>query len=415
MSFVEQDDVIALGEEVVKALWELIGYELADADPADHLRRRDGPLRLRQARPALRPRARRVHRLLRGHPVPGVPGPTYVGAVVMPGGASQPRKELDAWQDWAKQRGAKGLAYVLVQRGRHARRPGRQEPVRGRARRPGRPRRRHSPATACSSAPGRPSRPAPLLGAARIEIGRRCGLIDEDAWAFLWVRRRPAVRADGRGRRRRRRRRRGRRVDRGAPRVHLAQAGVPRHLRHRPRHRARLRLRHRLQRQRDRRRVDPYPPPRRAGAGLRADGHQARRRRRRSSASCSTRSASAPRRTAASPSAGTGSCRCWPGTESIREVIAFPKSGGGYDPLTDAPAPITAQQRKEAGVDAKPEPRPGRAGPDEAPARLRRARRGHSRTVCARSPERAPYRATGTAGGVVAPGGEQGAVELACG
>ncbi len=36
-------------------------------------------------------------------------------------------------------------------------------------------------------------------------------------------------------------------------------------------------------------------------------------------------------------------------------MIAFPKSGGGYDPLTAAPAPITAAQRKEAGVDADPE------------------------------------------------------------
>jgi aspartyl-tRNA synthetase len=43
------------------------------------------------------------------------------------------------------------------------------------------------------------------------------------------------------------------------------------------------------------------------------------------------------------------------GTESIREVIAFPKSGGGVDPLTDAPAPITPQQRKESGIDAKPQ------------------------------------------------------------
>src|SRR5690606_12208869 len=42
------------------------------------------------------------------------------------------------------------------------------------------------------------------------------------------------------------------------------------------------------------------------------------------------------------------------GAESIRETIAFPKTGGGYDPLTGAPAPISAQQRKEAGVDAKP-------------------------------------------------------------
>jgi aspartyl-tRNA synthetase len=43
------------------------------------------------------------------------------------------------------------------------------------------------------------------------------------------------------------------------------------------------------------------------------------------------------------------------GYDSIREVIAFPKSGGGVDPLTGAPAPITAQQRKESGIDAKPQ------------------------------------------------------------
>ena len=38
----------------------------------------------------------------------------FVGAVVMPGGALQARRELDAWQEWAKARGAKGLAYILV-------------------------------------------------------------------------------------------------------------------------------------------------------------------------------------------------------------------------------------------------------------------------------------------------------------
>ena len=47
------------------------------------------------------------------------------------------------------------------------------------------------------------------------------------------------------------------------------------------------------------------------------------------------------------------------GTESIRDVIAFPKSGGGYDPLTAAPAPITPEQRKEAGVDATPDAQGG--------------------------------------------------------
>jgi len=48
-------------------------------------------------------------------------------------------------------------------------------------------------------------------------------------------------------------------------------------------------------------------------------------------------------------------CSLLSGTDSIRDVIAFPKSGGGFDPLTSAPAPITAAQRKEAGVDALPE------------------------------------------------------------
>jgi aspartyl-tRNA synthetase len=44
------------------------------------------------------------------------------------------------------------------------------------------------------------------------------------------------------------------------------------------------------------------------------------------------------------------------GENSIREVIAFPKTRGGQDPLTGAPTPITVQQRAEAGVDAKPKP-----------------------------------------------------------
>ena len=38
--------------------------------------------------------------------------------------------------------------------------------------------------------------------------------------------------------------------------------------------------------------------------------------------------------------------------ESIREVIAFPKTASGGDPLTGAPTPITSAQRREAGIDA---------------------------------------------------------------
>jgi aspartyl-tRNA synthetase len=57
------------------------------------------------------------------------------------------------------------------------------------------------------------------------------------------------------------------------------------------------------------------------------------------------------------------------GASSLREVIAFPKSGGGFDPLTQAPAPITAQQRKEAGVDTPPaKPKDPSAEPKDPPA-----------------------------------------------
>ncbi|MBS1712824.1 MAG: aspartate--tRNA ligase [Armatimonadetes bacterium] len=43
--------------------------------------------------------------------------------------------------------------------------------------------------------------------------------------------------------------------------------------------------------------------------------------------------------------------------ENIREVIAFPKLGGGYDPLMDAPSEISAQQWDEMGLDVRPVPK----------------------------------------------------------
>ena len=57
------------------------------------------------------------------------------------------------------------------------------------------------------------------------------------------------------------------------------------------------------------------------------------------------------------------------GADSIREVIAFPKTGGGYDPLTGAPAPITPEQRKEAGVDVVAVPDPPAASPGRVAVR----------------------------------------------
>ena len=177
----------------------------------------------------------------------------------MPGGAGQPRKQLDAWQEWAKQRGARGLAYVLVQEdgelgGPVAKNLSDEE--------------RAGLAAHVGAAAGRlhllrrrrrPRPAAALLGAARLEIGRRGGLIDEDAWSFVWVVDAPLFEpadeataagdvAVGCGR-----------LDGGAPRVHLA-ARTSTTFDTDPGQRAGLGLRHRLQRQRDRRRVDPYPP-----------------------------------------------------------------------------------------------------------------------------------------------------------
>ena len=99
-----------------------------------------------------------------------------------------------------------------------------------------------------------------------------------------------------------------------------------------------------------------YPPPRHPGAGVRDDGHRPRRGDRTSSDSCWRRSPFG-----APPHGGIAFgwdriTALLAGEDSIREVIAFPKTGGGIDPLTEAPAPITEQQRKESGIDAKPEP-----------------------------------------------------------
>jgi aspartyl-tRNA synthetase len=38
------------------------------------------------------------------------------------------------------------------------------------------------------------------------------------------------------------------------------------------------------------------------------------------------------------------------GRDSIRDVIAFPKTASGSDPLTGAPAPVDERQLRELGV-----------------------------------------------------------------
>src|SRR3954449_7124722 len=113
MSFAEQDDILELAEAVVKALWGLVGYDIPL--PLPRLTYEESMSRYGSDKPDLRFNLELTDctDYFRDTEFRVFQAP-YVGAVVMPGGASQPRKQLDAWQDWAKQRGARGLAYVLV-------------------------------------------------------------------------------------------------------------------------------------------------------------------------------------------------------------------------------------------------------------------------------------------------------------
>ena len=171
----------------------------------------------------------------------------YVGAVVMPGGAAQTRRELDAWQDWAKSRGARGLAYALIaQDGTISGPVGKNISESERAGLPAAVDASAGDAVFFAAGAARPSQE--LLGAARLEIGNRCGLIDTSAWSFLWVVDAPMFEETDAG---------------GWTAVHhpftSPLPGMVRQVRRRAGRRPGRRLRHGLQRLRDRRRLDPHP------------------------------------------------------------------------------------------------------------------------------------------------------------
>src|ERR1700741_1127697 len=113
MSFVDVDDVIAISEEILTALWALIGYRISN--PIPRLSYADAMRRFGSDKPDLRFGLELVEctEFFKDTTFRVFQAP-YVGAVVMPGGASQPRRTLDGWQEWAKQRGHRGLAYVPV-------------------------------------------------------------------------------------------------------------------------------------------------------------------------------------------------------------------------------------------------------------------------------------------------------------
>jgi aspartyl-tRNA synthetase len=354
MSFVDAEDIIAISEEILTALWALIGYQIPTPIPrityAEAMRRfgSDKPdmrfgLELVECTEFFSDTTFRVFQA------------PYVGAVVMPGGASQPRRTLDGWQEWAKQRGHRGLAYVLVGDASSGGTLG--GPVAKNlsdAERAGLAAHVGAAPGDCiffSAGPAKSSRA--LLGAARGEIADRLGLIDHDAWAFVWVVDpplfEPADDATAAG---------DVAVGSGAwTAVHHAFTSP------KPEYENA---------------VDSDPGGVLADAydivcnGNEIGGGSIRIHRRdiqeRVFAVMGLDKAEAEEKFGflleafmfGAPPHG-GIAFGWDritallaGMESIREVIAFPKTGGGIDPLTDAPAPITAQQRKESGIDAKP-------------------------------------------------------------
>ncbi len=351
MSFVEQEDVMKVAEDVLKEVWALIGYDLPT--PIPHITFKDAMEKYGSDKPDLRFGQELVdltayfeHTPFRVFQAP------YVGAVVMPGGASQPRRTFDKWQEWAKARGAKGLAYVTVSEDGTIGGPVAKNI--SDAEREG-----LLAVTGAGNgdciffAAGEPTASRELLGAARLEIGKRTGLIDEDAWSFVWVVDaplfKPAKDAEAEGD-----------VALGAgawTAVHHAfTSPKPECLEN----------------------FDTDPGNALAYAydivcnGNEIGGGSIRIHRRdvqeRVFKVMGLSEEEAQEKFGfllnafkfGAPPHG-GIAFGWDRilalltkAPSIRDVIAFPKIGNGWDPMTDAPAPITPQQRKEAGVDAKP-------------------------------------------------------------
>ena len=353
MSFLDEDDVYELSEAVVARVWaDVRGEQLAT--PFPRMTYDDAMTRFGSDRPDVRFGCELADLTSFFAETPfRVFQAEHVGAVVMPGGGGQTRKELDGWQDWAKARGARGLAYVLVQEAGELGGPVAKNLSESE---------RAGLADAVGAVPGdavffaadRPRAARELLGAARLEIGRRCGLIDEARWEFLWVTDFPMFEEDGAGgwtavhhpftaptdafaerfqdepgaalARAYDLVLNGAELGGGSIRIHRAEMqqrvfdviGLTKD-------EAETKFGFLLE-------AFQYGPPPHGGVAFGID------------------------RIAAMVA----------GMESIREVIAFPKSGAGFDPLTGAPTPITAEQRKEAGIDAAPRD-PERASPPNEP------------------------------------------------
>ena len=345
MSFIDQEDILAIAEKIVAKIWkEAVGYTIPL--PLQRMTYADAMSRFGSDKPDLRFSSELTEQTtyfadttFRVFQAP------YVGAVVMPGGAASPRRELDAWQDWAKARGAKGLAYILINDdgtlgGPVAKNLSESECA-GIAASTG-----ASAGDAIFFAAGERMASLNLLGAVRLEIGKRCGLIPDGKWEFLWVLDAPMFELTDNG---------------GWTAVHHPFTGPkPEFASTFSKDPANalayaydivlngtelgggsIRI-HDQKMQKEVFRVIGlsdeeavskfgflleafnYGPPPHGGIALGLDRV----------------------------------CALLTGSDSIREVIAFPKTASGGDPLTGAPTPITSAQRKESGIDGAPKAAP---------------------------------------------------------
>lgn len=341
MSFVEAEDVIEVGERVVRALWQgILGQEIP---PIAHLTYADAMAKYGTDKPDLRFGLELVELTDYFAQTPfRVFQAPYVGAVVMPGGADQPRRALDAWQDWARQRGAKGLAYVLFTE------DGPSGPVAknlSQAEREGLLAATGANVGDCVFfAAGRAAEVRSLLGAVRLEIAERLDLIDRSTWSFVWV------------------------VD--APMFEELEDGAGWTAVHHP-------FTAPTAEWADRFTVEPGAALASAydlvcngneiGGGSIRIHRQDMQQEVFEVLGLDTQTVSEQFgflleafKYGAPPHGGIAFgwdriCMLLAGAPSLREVIAFPKTGAGYDPLTGAPSAITPAQRAEAGVDAPAE------------------------------------------------------------
>ena len=345
MSFVEQDDIIDVGEAVVRALWSgTLGYEIGDIPRMTYW---EAMRRFGSDKPDLRfdLELTELTEYFTETPFRVFQAP-YVGAIVMPGGGDQSRRTFDAWQDWAKQRGARGLAYVTV--GEDGTLGGPVAKNISEAERDGLAAATGAnPGDCIFFAAGKPGDSRGLLAAARDEIASRLGLIDDSAWSFVWIVDAPMFEEidldDG---------------TTGWTAVHHPFTSP------------------------NAESLDTFdtdPGDALAWAydlvcnGNEIGGGSIRIHRqdvqRRAFSVLGIDDAEADEKFGflleafkygPPPHGGIAFgwdriCMLLAGANSLRDVIAFPKTGGGQDPLTGAPTPITAEQRAEAGVDFEPE------------------------------------------------------------